>query len=441
MCFECANSPPHQGHESKLKVADFTKKALEQVSQEVAALANVKKGLEQSKVAKIIKAARNQIRSYFGKLHEMLNDLECQKVAALDSMISEMCGSSFDIEEASILHAVGTKHQECLQRAVSSQTFIKGAQDVLQRIGHYVKDAHLYNKEAKSFLDKQATGGKFDKLQKIVSYRETEVRQTLQNLVNESIQLQRSEKERRIASEGDIRDPAKYEFRKAIETVHKAEVSCIERLKNDSLATGSLDTKIKLWDENTGEIFKSFEGHNHQVMGILELSNGDLVSSSMDKTVNVWDRKRGDILFTHEGQDNIKQMLELDSDHLVLLAEDDNGIIVWEYKNDKNDDNYTYFEDHKDVVNKVIVVMKKYLFSASTDHTIKRWSLKRPNASATFKGHTEAVLTLAYLDDNLLASGSADGTVRIWDVASSTKNIYVLEGHESYVTDLSYIEE
>lgn len=46
LCFECANSPPHQAHESKLKVADFTKKALEQVSQEVAALANVKKGLE-----------------------------------------------------------------------------------------------------------------------------------------------------------------------------------------------------------------------------------------------------------------------------------------------------------------------------------------------------------------------------------------------------------
>ena len=141
---------------------------------------------------------------------------------------------------------------------------------------------------------------------------------------------------------------------------------------------------------------------------ILELHNGNIASASHDNTINVWDRQTSLIIYTLEGfEDRIKLIAELDADNIVILNENDTSFTVWNFKQDQHN-NCKYFDDHKAAINQLIVIQNKFIFTASDDMTVRRWRLKGTNAEITFSGHSGPVYDIAYLDEALLASASAD---------------------------------
>ena len=57
---------------------------------------------------------------------------------------------------------------------------------------------------------------------------------------------------------------------------------------------------------------------------------------------------------------------------------------------------------------------------------------------ATFAGHTDSVYSISFSPDgHILASGSADGTVRLWDVTTG-KHLQTLAGHTDSVSSVSF---
>ena len=71
----------------------------------------------------------------------------------------------------------------------------------------------------------------------------------------------------------------------------------------------------------------------------------------------------------------------------------------------------------------------KTLASASGDKTIKLWDVAGKKEIATLTGHAEAVYCVAFSPDGkTLASGSDDGMIGLWDVAGE-KNIVLFQGH------------
>ncbi len=53
-------------------------------------------------------------------------------------------------------------------------------------------------------------------------------------------------------------------------------------------------------------------------------------------------------------------------------------------------------------------------------------------------GHKEGILALTLLPNGLLASGSKDGKIMIWNV-SDTSRLYTLLGHKNFIQDLVVI--
>ena len=61
----------------------------------------------------------------------------------------------------------------------------------------------------------------------------------------------------------------------------------------------------------------------------------------------------------------------------------------------------------------------KLLASASADKTVKLWNPASGRYLVTLDGHTDTVLAVAFSPDGrLLASTGWDGTVRLWDPAT-----------------------
>ncbi len=60
----------------------------------------------------------------------------------------------------------------------------------------------------------------------------------------------------------------------------------------------------------------------------------------------------------------------------------------------------------------------KILASGSRDNTIKLWDVTSGKNIATLKGHSDAVYSVAFSrDGKTLASASEDKTIGLWDVA------------------------
>jgi WD40 repeat protein len=80
----------------------------------------------------------------------------------------------------------------------------------------------------------------------------------------------------------------------------------------------------------------------------------------------------------------------------------------------------------------------KLLASGSVDKTIVLWDPATGNQLRALKGHTGTVNSIAFSpDDKYLASGSADNSIKIWEVATGREKT-TLTGHTLYVSSLAF---
>ena len=80
----------------------------------------------------------------------------------------------------------------------------------------------------------------------------------------------------------------------------------------------------------------------------------------------------------------------------------------------------------------------KLLASGSVDKTIVLWDPATGNQLRSLKGHTGTVNSIAFsVDDKQLASGSADNSIKIWDVATGREK-QTMTGHTLYVSSIAF---
>jgi len=80
----------------------------------------------------------------------------------------------------------------------------------------------------------------------------------------------------------------------------------------------------------------------------------------------------------------------------------------------------------------------KLMASGSDDNTIKLWDTAQWKEIKTLMGHDDYVDSVCFSPDGkLLASGSDDNTIRIWDIEKG-KEVKTLKGHNGYVWAVAF---
>jgi WD40 repeat protein len=196
------------------------------------------------------------------------------------------------------------------------------------------------------------------------------------------------------------------------------------------IVSGGADGTVRRWDLATGAPRGvPLEGHTDRVTSVaLGALAGRpvIVSGSLDRTVRVWDLATG-------------------APHGRPLRAHTNWfsrVAAWmrDYANRRRQ--YSVPGDTVTSVAVGILAGQPVIVSGSVDGTVRRWDLATGAPyGAPIKGHTDRVSSVAVGTwagrPPVIVSGSWDETVRVWDLATGAPHGAPLEGHTSDVGGLA----
>ncbi len=204
-----------------------------------------------------------------------------------------------------------------------------------------------------------------------------------------------------------------------------------------TLASGSNDNTIKLWDVKTGNLLQTLTSHSKLVTSVAYSPNSQTLASGGDKTIKLWDVKTGNLLKTLSGHSYLVTSVAYSPNSQTLASgSNDNTIKLWDVKTGNLLQTFT---GHSYWVTSVAYSPNgQTLASGSNDNTIKLWDVKTGNLLQTFTGHSNSVWSVAYSPDaQTLASGSRDNTIKLWDVKTGNL-LQIFTGHSHWVTSVAY---
>ena len=236
-----------------------------------------------------------------------------------------------------------------------------------------------------------------------------------------------------------------------------------------SLASGSEDTTIKIWDWELGELERTVKGHTKAV---LDVDFGGprggtlLASCSSDLTIKLWDPSdEYKNIRTLPGHDHSVSAVRFvpsgaagapASGNLLASASRDKAIKVWDVST-----GYCVktLRGHADWVRAVAPSPDgRWLLSAGNDQTARLWDAAAGDARATFLGHEHVVECCAFAppaayahlaalaglkkpppaasSGEYLATGSRDKTIKLWDMRGTL--VKTLVGHDNWIRALVF---
>lgn len=251
---------------------------------------------------------------------------------------------------------------------------------------------------------------------------------------------------------------------------HRSPITCVAfHPIFSSLASGSEDATIKIWDWELGELERTVKGHTKAV---LDVDYGGprggtlLASCSSDLTVKLWDPSdEYKNIRTLPGHDHSVSAVRFIpsgaagsplSGNLLASASRDKTIRIWDVTT-----GYCVktIRGHAEWVRDVAPSFDgRWLLSVGNDQTARLWDAASGEAKTTFVGHDHVIECCVFAPPSsyahlaalaglkkpppagssaeFLATGARDKTIKLWDSRGTL--IKTLVGHDNWVRAMAF---
>eukprot|EP00825_Cyclidium_porcatum_P009398 TRINITY_DN1478_c0_g1_i1.p1 TRINITY_DN1478_c0_g1~~TRINITY_DN1478_c0_g1_i1.p1 ORF type:complete len:353 (+),score=52.39 TRINITY_DN1478_c0_g1_i1:1437-2495(+) len=214
------------------------------------------------------------------------------------------------------------------------------------------------------------------------------------------------------------------------------------------ILSGCGNGEILLWDVDLEKVVSQLNGHVGEVQ-TLECSHKNqnlLLSAGIDSNIIVWDFLQGKQLQTLQ-KSHMKGIYQTtwhpNNQNLFASVGADGMLKIWDLKSEMNQKLVAGIKAHiGDVLSCDFSKYDEIIATASTDKSIKLWDLRKLQIPVhVLQGHRYPVRKIKFSphQPNILASGSYDMNVNIWNTEEKLKPLLIThKQHTEFVIGIDF---
>ncbi|MEQ1714098.1 MAG: WD40 repeat domain-containing protein, partial [Hyphomicrobium sp.] len=204
-----------------------------------------------------------------------------------------------------------------------------------------------------------------------------------------------------------------------------------------SIVTTGDDRTLRIWSASTGGLSRTIALDGGPATSMAIIGTRALTGHSDGRTL-LWDLDRGDkpSVFKRNEAD-VWSVTFAGEPNRFAVSTHDWKVALWDAGTTSAP--LHVFDGHESAAQAVAFSRhRRLLASGSADKTVKLWNLETLDLERTYRGHSDFVTALAFSPDGkTLASASLDGSIRLWST-SSNRLVRKLTGHKGRVGSLAF---
>lgn len=220
---------------------------------------------------------------------------------------------------------------------------------------------------------------------------------------------------------------------------HGSRIECLAMASDGRrIAAAGTNDPIRVWDAESGKQLFSFPEPWINAL-VFTKYGGQLLSGGALKTIRIWNLASGKEDAQLTGHAAAITALAISADNILIASADESGVIfLWETGLGRVTTKIAEFKGHTDAITSLAFSPDAdsiYLVSGSADRTVRVWStVKKTMLHQLDAGG--AVASVVFTDDTTIAAAGDGKSIRLWNVADG-KAQPPLTGHEGNIVSLA----